>query len=158
MPLHRRSDGVAITAIYELPVPIWISTDVLGERIRTGFGPITFDVVMPTQDGAVGGTPTASGVLVPTHGDGSELLIWTQRFAAFPSDPNSTALCRVVVQTVVLRSFDAEGLPDVDLPVDGIDGVWLGRSPAPAIVGGYVWLRGSGWSQFVASRNELLAQ
>jgi len=40
----RRSDGVTISAIYELPVPIWISTDVLGERIRTGLGPLTFDV------------------------------------------------------------------------------------------------------------------
>jgi hypothetical protein len=91
---------VAITAIYELPVPIWISTGVLGERIRTGFGTVTFDVVMPTQDGVVGGPPTISGVPVPTLGDGAELLIWTQQFAAFPSDPNSTALCRVVVQTV----------------------------------------------------------
>jgi hypothetical protein len=89
-----------VTAIFELPVPIWISTGVLGERITSGFGSVTFDVLMPTDDGPAGGPPRVEGVEVPTVVDGSlELLTWAQRFAAFPSDRDSTAVCRVVVQT-----------------------------------------------------------
>jgi hypothetical protein len=54
----------------------------------------------------------------------------------------------------MIRSFDAEGLPGIDLDVEGIDGVWLGRSPAPEIVAGHLWLRGQGWSEFSVVRNE----
>ncbi|UFN44551.1 hypothetical protein [Nocardioides okcheonensis] len=32
----------------------------------------------------------------------------------------------------MLRSFETEGLPEVGLDIDGIDGVWLGRTPPPA--------------------------
>ena len=54
----------------------------------------------------------------------------------------------------MIRSFDAEGLPSVDLDVVGIDGVWLGRSPTQDSVAGYLWLRGEGWSEFSVCRNE----
>ncbi|RNL77585.1 hypothetical protein [Nocardioides marmorisolisilvae] len=91
---------MSVTAIYELPVPIWISTEVLGERIGTGIGNLTFDVVMPGAAGPVGSPPQIEGVNVPTTVDSSsDLIVWTQQFAAFSSDPESTALCRIVVQT-----------------------------------------------------------
>ncbi|MFH5822303.1 hypothetical protein [Georgenia sp. AZ-5] len=91
-----------VVAIYELPVPIWISTEVLGEHITSGFGSVMFDVVMPSPDGPVGAAPVVEGVEIPTHQAGSgELLVWTQRFAAFTpdADAESTALCRIIVQT-----------------------------------------------------------
>ncbi|MCC2334253.1 hypothetical protein [Cellulomonas wangsupingiae] len=93
---------MGVVAIYELPVPIWISTDVLGKRLQSGFGPLVFDVLMPRQAGAVGAPPVLEGVEAPTRrADSDELLIWTQRFAAFTpgADGESTALFRIVVQT-----------------------------------------------------------
>lgn len=53
----------------------------------------------------------------------------------------------------ILRSFETEGLPQADIDIEGIDGVWLGRSPSPDTVSGYVWLRGQGWSAFSVSRD-----
>lgn len=53
----------------------------------------------------------------------------------------------------MIRSFEAEGLPDADIDAEGIDGVWLGRSPAPAVVAGFSWLRGLGWSEFSDGRD-----
>ncbi len=54
----------------------------------------------------------------------------------------------------MLRSFEAEGLPDAGVEVDGLDAVWLGRSPTPEMVSGYVWRRGHGWSSFSVARDE----
>ena len=55
----------------------------------------------------------------------------------------------------MLRTFETEGLPDVGVDIDGIDGVWIGRSPAAGCVAGYVWLRQHGWSrEFSVTRNE----
>ncbi|MCD4533553.1 hypothetical protein LRP67_05615 [Nocardioides sp. cx-169] len=54
----------------------------------------------------------------------------------------------------MLRSFETQGLPEVGVDIDGIDGVWLGRSPAAGSVAGYVWLRQHGWSEFSGTRNE----
>lgn len=56
----------------------------------------------------------------------------------------------------MIRSLEAEGLPDVDLDADGIDGVWLGRSPARDVVAGHSWLRALGWSAFSVVRNEVV--
>ncbi|WP_153395345.1 hypothetical protein [Ornithinicoccus halotolerans] len=52
----------------------------------------------------------------------------------------------------IIRSLE-ESLPDVDVDAEGIDGVWLGRSPTPSILAGYVWLRGAGWGAFSTARN-----
>lgn len=57
----------------------------------------------------------------------------------------------------MIRSFEVEGMPDLDLEVEGIEGVWLGMSPAKSVVAGSVWLRGFGWSDFSAARNEVVA-
>lgn len=57
----------------------------------------------------------------------------------------------------MIRSFEVEGLPDLDLEVEGIEGVWLGQNPARNVVAGYLWLRESGWSEFSAARNEVVS-
>ncbi len=57
----------------------------------------------------------------------------------------------------MIRSFETEGLPEAELDADGIDGVWLGRCPAPDLVAGQVWLRGQGWSVFSVARDEVVA-
>jgi hypothetical protein len=54
----------------------------------------------------------------------------------------------------MIRSFETEGLPDESPDVDGLDGIWLGRSPSDDIVAGQAWIRGSGWTAFTASRDE----
>lgn len=54
----------------------------------------------------------------------------------------------------MIRSFESEGSPDVSLDGEGLDGVWLGRSPGPSLVAGHAWLRGLGWSAFSTTRNE----
>ena len=54
----------------------------------------------------------------------------------------------------MIRSFETEGPPNVDLDVDGIDGVWLGRSPGQHVVAGHSWIRGLGWSAFSGTLNE----
>ncbi len=54
----------------------------------------------------------------------------------------------------MLRSFETEGLPEVDLDIEGVDGVWLARSPSVDTIAGYVWLRGQGWGAFSATRDE----
>lgn len=53
----------------------------------------------------------------------------------------------------MLRSFETEGLPKTGIDIDGIDGVWLGRSPSVDTVAGHVWLRGRGWSAFSSPRD-----
>ncbi len=55
----------------------------------------------------------------------------------------------------MIRSLQ-DALPDADLDCEGIDGVWLGRGPAPGVVAGYVWLRDLGWSEFSTHRREVI--
>lgn len=102
---------MGVTAIFELPVPIWIATEVLGERNATGWGSLEFDVVMPSAGGAVGTPPVIDGVAVPAQKPGSdELLVWEQRFAACTpgAESESTALCSIVVQTHNSREADTD--------------------------------------------------
>ncbi|WP_416430398.1 hypothetical protein [Paenarthrobacter nicotinovorans] len=110
-------------AIYELPVPIWISTDALEGRIPAGLGSFAFDVVMPGRGGAYGTPPTLEGVSVPAQNpESKETLVWSQRFAAFTPGPDSasTALCRIVVQT------QSSGNPDSErYDLSRIIGLWF---------------------------------
>jgi len=57
---------------------------------------------MPSGDGPIGGPPEIEGVEIPIReSDSSEPFIWAQRFGAFTPgrDAESTALCRVALQT-----------------------------------------------------------
>jgi hypothetical protein len=58
----------------------------------------------------------------------------------------------------MLRSFKAEGLPELNLEIDGLDGVWLGSSPHPEVVTGYLWQRAIGWDEFSCPRRETLPE
>lgn len=90
-----------VTAIYELPVPIWVSCAALGGSYASGYGNLQFDVSMP-QDGApVGGAPVIDGVEVPKYLDG-ELVAWTTEYAAWIPEEfqPATALRRIIITAV----------------------------------------------------------
>ena len=91
-----------VTAIYELPVPIWVTGTVLGETYPSGFGKLRFEVVMPQSQSSVGGAPAIDGVTIPTESPDGELLAWTTKYAATisPSFEPATALRRIAITAV----------------------------------------------------------
>jgi hypothetical protein len=91
----------AVTAIYELPVPIWVSCAALGGTYPSGYGRVQFDVVMPQDHAPVGAPPVIDGVEVPESFDG-ELIAWTTKYAAWiPKELQpATALRRIVITAV----------------------------------------------------------
>lgn len=90
-----------VTAIYELPVPIWVSCAALSGTHPSGYSRVQFDVVMPQERGPVGGPPVLDGIGVPESLDG-KLVEWTTEYAA--SIPEkfqpATALRRIVITAV----------------------------------------------------------
>lgn len=71
-----------VTAIYELPVPIWVSCAALNTTHQSGYGKVRFNVVMPQELAPTGGPPIVDGVVVPRSLDG-KLVEWTTRYAAW---------------------------------------------------------------------------
>lgn len=107
-----------VTAIYELPVPMWVTKAVLGRTYRTGYGSLHFDVAMPGGESPLGEAPAALGVdhsHVPNQGP----VVWTQEYGAFIPESlrPATALHRIVVTAVEGASYpDREWLtPDHQL-------------------------------------------
>lgn len=102
VPEHQR-DGrtMEVTAIYKLPVPIWVMSDTLGATYPTGMGPVSFDVTMPSNVEPAGAAPDG---LIPHSGpdEEGELLKWVDEFGAFiPEDLRpAKALLRIVVTNV----------------------------------------------------------
>lgn len=94
-------DRPPVTAVYTLPVPIWVSCSALGLRYSSGIGGLRFDVVMPQDLEPVGGPPVSDGVSIPDSRDG-ELIEWTTQYAGWiPDDLQpATALRRVVITAV----------------------------------------------------------
>ncbi|MDP9694434.1 UNVERIFIED_ORG: hypothetical protein J2X79_001993 [Arthrobacter globiformis] len=94
-------DSGTVTAIYELPVPIWVSSAALGATYPSGYGKVQFDVAMPQDRAAVGAPPVVEGVEVPDSIDG-ELLEWTTEYAAdVPEEfQPATALRRIIITAV----------------------------------------------------------
>lgn len=43
-----------VKAIYEFPVPIWVTCATLGQAYKTGQGPLRFNVVTPEYDPPLG--------------------------------------------------------------------------------------------------------
>ncbi|MET3172827.1 UNVERIFIED_ORG: hypothetical protein ABIB52_000655 [Arthrobacter sp. UYCu721] len=91
----------AVTAIYELPVPIWVSCAALSRTYPSGYGRVQFNVVMPQDRAPVGAPPVIDGVEIPESLDG-ELVAWTTEYAAdVPEEfQPATALLRVVITAV----------------------------------------------------------
>lgn len=96
-----------VTAIYELPVPIWVSCAALSGTYPSGCSRVQFDVVMPQERDPVGGPPVIDGIEVPETLDG-ELVEWTTEYAAWIPEEfqPATALRRIVI-TAVEASTDA---------------------------------------------------
>ncbi|MET3172723.1 UNVERIFIED_ORG: hypothetical protein ABIB52_000551 [Arthrobacter sp. UYCu721] len=90
-----------VTAICELPVPIWVSCAALGGTYPSGYGRVQFDVAMPQDLAPAGGPPVIDGVEVPESLDG-ELVAWTTEYAADVPDEfqPATALRRIVITAV----------------------------------------------------------
>lgn len=90
-----------VTAIYELPVPIWVTCAALGETYSSGVGDVRFNVAMPRDQGPVGGAPSIEGVEVP-ESQGEALVEWTTRYAGWiPKEfEPATALRRIVITNV----------------------------------------------------------
>lgn len=90
-----------VTAIYELPVPIWVSCAALGGTYSSGYGSVQFDVVMPQDRPPAGGPPAIDGVAVPESRDG-ELVEWTIKSAGWIAKEfqPATALLRIVITAV----------------------------------------------------------
>lgn len=90
-----------VTAIYELPVPIWVTCAALGSTHPSGYGRVQFDVVMPQDRAPVGGPPAIDGVEVPGPTAG-KLVEWTTRYAGWiPKELEpATALRRIVITNV----------------------------------------------------------
>lgn len=92
---------MTVSAIFELPVPIWVMSDALGETYSTGLGSLTFNVVMPSLDGTHGAPPT-----VPGLSDRQELadpeMRWVHEYGAHipESYKPATALHRVAFTDV----------------------------------------------------------
>lgn len=90
-----------VTAIYELPVPIWVTRSTLGETYPSGYGKLRFEVVMPQDEPPAGGAPVIDGVSMPESSDG-ELIVWTTAYAAWIPESlrPATALHRIAITTV----------------------------------------------------------
>ena len=99
--LQRDGRAMEVTAIYELPVPIWVMSDALGLTYPTGMGPVSFDVTMPSDVEPVGAAPDG---LVPSSSsdEAGELLKWVDDSGAFIPEHlrPAKALLRVVVTNV----------------------------------------------------------
>lgn len=90
-----------VTAIYELPVPIWVSCAALSGTYPSGYSRVQFDVVMPQERVPVGAPPVIDGPEVPESLAG-ELVEWTTEYAAWILDEfqPATALRRIVITAV----------------------------------------------------------
>lgn len=90
-----------VTAIYELPVPIWVSCAALSGTYASGYSRVRFDVVLPQERVPVGGPPVVDGIEVPESLDG-ELVEWTTEYAAWIPEEfqPATALRRIVITAV----------------------------------------------------------
>lgn len=97
-----------VTAVYELPVPIWISCDALDQIIPSGIGNLRFDVAMPKDKPPVGAAPEVAGVSIPERQD-EELLAWTTEYAgSIPEEMQPATALRRVVITAVQAPVDPE--------------------------------------------------
>lgn len=82
-----------VKAIYELPVPIWVTVDALHESFLSGIGPMSFQVNMPE-------TPDAR--LLQSEDERHDAPLWTQVFGAeIPKQLQpAKALARVLITDV----------------------------------------------------------
>ncbi|MGY1618852.1 hypothetical protein ACI797_19090 [Geodermatophilus sp. SYSU D00691] len=97
---------MAVIAIFELPVHIWMTCDALGATYPTGYGDLRFNVVMPQARPPVGDPPDLPG-MPPQESAGGQ-VVWAQEYGAFIPESlrPATALHRVVLTEVEGPSYD----------------------------------------------------
>ena len=115
-----------VVAIYELPVPIWVSCAALNETYPSGYGRVQFDVVMPQDRAPVGGPPVIDGVETTQPLDG-ELVAWTTEYAAdVPEEfQPATALLRLVITAVEAPTDTARSWRGPDQQLGEIIKFWF---------------------------------
>lgn len=97
-----------VTAIYEFPVPIWLTCTSLGRAYKTGYGPLRFDVVMPEDAPPFGGPPNVEGAREAMAGSG-EQVVWAQEYGAYIPESLQPA---TAVHHVALTAIEAPTYPD----------------------------------------------
>lgn len=115
-----------VTAIYELPVPVWVSCATLSGTYPTGCSKVRFDVVMPQERDPVGGPPVIDGIEVPESLDG-ELAEWTTEYAAWIPEEfqPATALRRIVITAVKAPTDAAESWRGPDRQLGDCIAFWF---------------------------------
>ena len=90
-----------VTAVYELPAPLWVMCDALERAYPTGHGQLRFTLVTPTGSPPDGGPPDVPGFESYVK-PGAEPVIWVQEYGAFipESFRPATTLQRVVLTGV----------------------------------------------------------
>lgn len=93
---------MTVTASFEFPKHIWLTHDALDSSYPSGIGRLTFDVVMPTVAGPVGGPPQQPGVTWPAPAPGQEVVRWVTEYASFIPESlrPATGVHRIVVTNV----------------------------------------------------------
>jgi len=92
---------MGVTAIYELPVQIWVMCDALGATYSTGYADIRFTVVMPHDHPPVGLPPSLPAIMSRQGSEAGE-GVWAREYGAFIPESRrpATALHRVAVTEV----------------------------------------------------------
>lgn len=99
---------MGVSAIFELPVHIWVMCDALNATYPTGYGDLRFNVVMPDTRAPVGGPPNVPGIASrEAEAAASEQLVWAQEYGAFIPESlrPASALHRVVITDVEGPSY-----------------------------------------------------
>jgi hypothetical protein len=71
-----------VSAIFELPVHIWVMCDALAAKYSTGYGELRFSVVLPTDQPPLGGAPDVPGTASRAELTGDQ-VVWAQEYGAF---------------------------------------------------------------------------
>lgn len=98
---------MGVMAVYELPVPIWVTCDALDATYPSGYGELRFDVAMPTDQPPFGGPPSGLGINPDSELVGAQ-TVWAQEYGAHIPDSlrPATALHRVAVTDVEGPSYE----------------------------------------------------
>jgi len=83
-------------AVFDLPVPVWVTGDTLGTHAESGLGPVRFQVHTPVRasDGRVSAPPNLG---LPLDHAIVTAEPWAHLFAAFTGDDSAIALCRIAI-------------------------------------------------------------
>lgn len=136
-----------VTAIYELPVPIWVTCTALDETYPTGYGKLRFEVRMPQNQAPVGGPPVIDGVKMPDS-PVEEPVVWAQEYAAHIPESlrPATALHRIVITGVEAPTDPARSWRGPDDQLAELVDIWFDQVRTWAEI-----LRGKTSTQAIAS-------